>query len=135
MVALSSRLFFGLKNCTASIFLLSRDTRRCSKVPHNHQHLFHKLLRTKEEDALACDRKLGFVTGLCLENAFLLISSRRRRQKPASRLLQCCDGARLNLQVPSQLVQVPSKLAHPTASWSSRLAETIGLALSAPLLF
>ncbi|KAK2536334.1 olfactory receptor 12D3-like protein [Columba livia] len=39
-------------------------------------------------------------------------------QKPRSQLPQYCDGARLNLQETSYLVQVPDERAHPTESRS-----------------
>lgn len=73
MVTISSGQFFDLKNRTISIFL-STATRRCSKVPHNHQHFFCMLLRLKEEDALACDHKLFLLLDCILrpKNVFFL---------------------------------------------------------------
>ncbi|KAK2536333.1 hypothetical protein Q9966_006428 [Columba livia] len=52
------------------------------------------------------------------ENVSWLLSSRRMGQKPRSQLPQYCDGARLNLQETSYLVQVPDERAHPTESQS-----------------
>ncbi|KAK2536332.1 hypothetical protein Q9966_006427 [Columba livia] len=51
-------------------------------------------------------------------NVSRLLSSRRMGQKPRSQLPQYCDGARLNLQETSYLVQVPDEQAHPTESRS-----------------